>query len=333
MGNCLSCFKVPSPPSAHIQQISSEHKDETMELGDLFPPTGCLQTSPLTAIETHTNGNSKSGLGALSTFNKVGSDNCGSLPMTHNNLRTSRGTYARIPPLDRPKTSLGLNLTVDCKQQKDSSESKLNALFDMYKDPHEDIILADGIERLCEDLQLSPDEFKVLVLAWKLNAEQMCQFARQEFITGLKGMHVDSIRGIQARLPEIVQELTEDGELFKDLYRFTFRFGLDVGSGQRILPADMALVLWRLVFTIREPPLLVRWLKFLECHQHVRGIPRDTWNMFLNFAESIGDDLSAYDDTEAWPSLIDDFVEYENDQMNQNITKDDIIMKDNVDKE
>lgn len=199
------------------------------------------------------------------------------------------------------------------------------------QDPHEDVILADGIERLCDDLQLSPDEFKVLVLAWKLNAEQMCQFTRHEFVTGLKAMKVDSIRGIQARLPEIVQELTVNGDLFKDLYRFTFRFGLDVTSGQRILPADMAIVLWKLVFTIREPPLLIRWLKFLECH-HIRGIPRDTWNMFLNFAESIGDDLGAYDDAEAWPSLFDDFVEYENDQMNQNITKDDIMKDASIDK-
>lgn len=199
------------------------------------------------------------------------------------------------------------------------------------QDPHEDVILADGIERLCDDLQLSPDEFKVLVLAWKLNAEQMCQFTRHEFVTGLKAMKVDSIRGIQARLPEIVQELTVNGDLFKDLYRFTFRFGLDVTSGQRILPADMAIVLWKLVFTIREPPLLIRWLKFLEFH-HIRGIPRDTWNMFLNFAESIGDDLGAYDDAEAWPSLFDDFVEYENDQMNQNITKDDIMKDASIDK-
>lgn len=44
--------------------------------------------------------------------------------------------------------------------------------------------------------------------------------------------------------------------------------------------------------------------------------------MFLNFSEAVGDDLSSYDDTEAWPSLFDDFVEFENDQMNQNISKD-----------
>lgn len=149
----------------------------------------------------------------------------------------------------------------------------------------------------------------------------MCQFTRQEWVNGLKSMKVDSIRGIQLALPEIVQELSVNAELFKELYRFTFRFGLDVSAGQRILPAEMAIILWKLVFTLREPPLLHRWLNFLESH-HVRGIPKDTWNMFLNFAESVGDDLGTYDDAEAWPSLFDDFVEYENDQMNQNVTKD-----------
>lgn len=329
MGNCFSCFKVSLPPVTTEQSAVLEHKDETMELRGLFS-NSCQQTGPLVPAETHVNGNRKSS-STVPRLNNVGSDNCGSMPSIQNNLRLSRGFCARLPPLGRSGTSSGLNLTTEFKQQREPSENKLNTLFDQYKDLHEDVILADGVERLCNDLQLSPDEFKVLVLAWKLNAEQMCQFTRQEFVTGLKAMRVDSIRGIQARLPEIVQELMVNSNLFKDLYRFTFRFGLDVTAGQRILPADMAIVLWQLVFTIREPPLLSRWLKFLEYH-HVRGIPRDTWNMFLNFAESIGDDLGAYDDAEAWPSLFDDFVEYENDQMNQNITKDDIMKDASIDK-
>ncbi|XP_072748431.1 DCN1-like protein 3 [Anoplolepis gracilipes] len=330
MGNCFSCFKVPLPPSTDTNQsIALEHKDETMELRGLFP-NSCQQSGPFVP-ETYVNGNKKS-ISTLSTFNNVGSDNCGPVPSVQNNLRLPRGFYARLQPLGRSGTSSGLNLTTEPKQQKEPSENKLNALFDQYKDPHEDAILADGIERLCDDLQLSPDEFKVLVLAWKLKAKQMCQFTRQEFIKGLKLMKVDSIRGIQVRLPEIVQELTVNNELFKDLYRFTFQFGLDQTSGQRILPADMAIDLWKLVFTIREPPILIRWLNFLKCH-HIRAIPKDTWHMFLNFVESIGDDLGAYDDAEAWPSLFDDFVEYENDQMNQNVTKDDIMKNSSIDKD
>lgn len=48
-------------------------------------------------------------------------------------------------------------------ESKQANDAKLNLLFDQYKDANEDLILADGIERLCEDLQVNPDEFRVLV--------------------------------------------------------------------------------------------------------------------------------------------------------------------------
>jgi DCN1-like protein 3 len=199
------------------------------------------------------------------------------------------------------------------------SDSKINALFDQYKDSVVDSILADGIVRFCNDLSVRPDEFSVLVLAWRFEAEQMCCFTRQEFITGCKTIKVESISGIQGKLPDLCREVQQDPELFKKLYRFTFKFGLD--PDQRILPAEIAICLWRLVFSQNQPHILERWLLFLDRHPHVRGIPRDTWNMFLNFVETVGDDLGSYDDAEAWPSLFDDFVEFEKDQANQNTSK------------
>lgn len=78
---------------------------------------------------------------------------------------------------------------------------------------------------------------------------------------------------------------------------------------QRILSLDMAISLWKLVFTVHTPDLLSKWIHFLEQHPSIRGIPKDTWNMFLNFSEQC--DINNYDDTEAWPSLFDDFVDYE----------------------
>lgn len=225
--------------------------------------------------------------------------------------------YQRRPQPDKQEVTI-----TEPPSETSLTDSRLIILFEQYRDSAEDSILAEGIERLCNDLQVSPDEFRVLVLAWKLDASQMCRFTRTEWLNGLHSMRVDSIKGIQQRLPELVTELQSDSELFRDLYRFTFRFGLDAGTGQRALPSDMASCLWKLVFSIREPPILERWLAFLDAHRtQVRAMPKDTWNMFLNFADAVGNDLSCYDDTEAWPSLFDDFVEYENDQANQNVTK------------
>ncbi|GFS67852.1 DCN1-like protein 3 [Nephila pilipes] len=199
---------------------------------------------------------------------------------------------------------------------KEYSESKVLAFFEQYKDPNENAILADGIERLCCDLGVQPEDFRVLLLAWKFNAKVMFCFTKEEFCMGCRNLKSDCIQDIQARFPEMIAEV-RCPEKFKDLYRFTFKFGLE--PEQRVLQSEMAIQLWKLVFCNSEPPILHRWLTFLSKHPSVRGISRDTWNMFLNFSESVGDDLSSYDDTAAWPSLFDDFVEYENDQTNQNI--------------
>ena len=230
--------------------------------------------------------------------------------------------YPKLPPIRKPSNG-GTDGVVNNKRTsftlgRDYSDAKIQALFEVYKDPDEDAVLADGIEKLCSDLELRPEEYRVLVLAWKFQAETMCRFTRAEFVSGCKRLRVDSVRGIQAQLPEVMEE-ARDKERFKDLYRWTYKFGLDIETGQRTLPVDMAVSLWQLVFSEKQPPVLKHWLNFLEVHLNVRGIPKDTWDMFLNFVESVDDDLSFYDDTEAWPSLFDDFVEYENDRQNQNV--------------
>lgn len=103
------------------------------------------------------------------------------------------------------------------------SDNTLNALFEEYKDPNEDAILIDGIERLCCDLGYKPDDFAILCLAWQLDASQMCQFTKSEFIHGLQNLNADSIVGLKKRLEQIIEKTKYDKEMFKLLYRFTFK--------------------------------------------------------------------------------------------------------------
>ena len=180
--------------------------------------------------------------------------------------------------------------------------------FNQYKDSDEDAILAEGMERFCNDLKVDPAEFIVLVLAWKFEASQMCRFTREEFINGCQKMKAHDAKSLQNRFPELLEDAR--GKKFKDMYHFTFTFGLDHSTGQRSLPIDMAIPLWELVFTQEKPVILDRWFRFLG-EGEVRGISRDTWNMFLPFCQSVAPDLSNYDESEAWPSLFDDFVECE----------------------
>jgi DCN1-like protein 3 len=156
-------------------------------------------------------------------------------------------------------------------------------LFEEYKDKNEaDAILSDGVEKLCQDLNYSPDEFPILVLAFCLDAKQMCCFTKQEFIHGLKKLNATTIKELRQRLLQIVEKLEHDMDLFKSLYRFTFHFGLD--DGARILSLEMAISLWRLVYSIQKPPdnLLDRWLSFLS-RENIRGIQRGAFCVIIKF--------------------------------------------------
>ncbi|XP_068439974.1 DCN1-like protein 3 [Clinocottus analis] len=199
----------------------------------------------------------------------------------------------------------------ECLDGDGLSMLRIEELFYCYKDEQEDAILEEGMEQFCNDLCVDPAEFRVLVLAWKFQAATMCKFTRKEFVDGCKAIQADSLEGIYLRFPVMMLDAKGE-ENFKDLYRFTFQFGLDADEGQRSLQRDIAIALWRLVFTQDSPAILEHWLDFLsENPSSIRGISRDTWNMFLNFTHAIGPDLSNYSEDEAWPSLFDTFVEWE----------------------
>ncbi|XP_075164825.1 defective in cullin neddylation 1 domain containing SCCRO3 [Haematobia irritans] len=305
MGNCLQCFQSTSEPLGSGAIHSGCHSTQIGE-GRYNAATTTLNANECqqTQLQSHST--------ARNTFSKERSHETDELlssrsPLKQNHCDTKRSSFKKSLALLNGNAANMCDIITTVKETSEVSDNTLNKLFEEYKEPDEDMILAEGIERLCCDLNYQPDEFAILVLAWCLDASQMCRFTRSEFIEGLHKMRADTIETIHIRLEQTIETLKVDSELFKQLYRFTFRFGLE--PDQRILSLDMAISLWKLVFTVHTPDILSKWIHFLEQHPSIRGIPKDTWNMFLNFSEQC--DINNYDDTEAWPSLFDDFVDYE----------------------
>jgi len=186
-------------------------------------------------------------------------------------------------------------------------KKKIEQLFNKYRDPHDsDKMVAEGIYRFLQDLSLSPDSRLVLVMVWKMKAATQCEFTREEFVSGMHEMGVDSLDKLKSKLNSIENEILRDGVKFRDLYIFSFSYAKN--PTQKGIELEMAIPYWNILLHGRFP-LLSLWAQFLT-EQHKRSIPRDTWVLLLDFCQTINPDLSNYDEEGAWPVLIDDFVEW-----------------------
>ncbi|RHY31384.1 hypothetical protein DYB32_003560 [Aphanomyces invadans] len=168
-----------------------------------------------------------------------------------------------------------------------------------------DSMLDEGIMAFCDDIGIDAQDTVVLVIAWKMKAAEMCCFTRTEFVRGMRELGCESAAALRAKLGE-VRECIAAPAAFKTFYLFCFGYSKE--PGQKSLSKDMAVAMWELVL-LPKFPKVADWLAFLQEHPSY-GITRDTWDLFYDFMVKVEASYDGYDENEAWPVLIDDYMTY-----------------------
>lgn len=205
-------------------------------------------------------------------------------------------------------------------------DPKLNSIYDKYKDTHnENKIDINGTIAYLEDLNIDPEDPISLTLAYFLESPTMGVFTKEKFLNKWQSEKITSLSSMREYILKLHKSLEANDELFQDLYNFTFNFLMEV-PGQRLLNYELAVDYWKLLFMNRkdfEPCFgrLNQWFDFIS-NEYKRGLSNDTWKMFYLFVKTImlkdPSNLQDYDEMSAWPSVIDEYVEYlkENELLN-----------------
>ncbi|KAM6362326.1 DCN1-like protein 4 isoform 11-T28 [Alca torda] len=138
----------------------------------------------------------------------------------------------------------------------------------------------------------SSKQVVMLVLAWKLDAQNMGYFTLQEWLKGMTSLQCDTTEKLRNSL-DYLRSLLNEPTNFKLIYRYAFDFARE--KDQRSLDINTAKCMLGLLLG-KTWSLFPVFHQFLEQQSKYKVINKDQWCNVLEFSRTINLDLSNYDE-------------------------------------
>ncbi|KAI0345203.1 DUF298-domain-containing protein [Trametopsis cervina] len=217
------------------------------------------------------------------------------------------------------------------------SAARATVLFERYADQDDpSVIGAEGLERLCNDAEISLEGSLPLILAWQFGASEMARLSKEEWEKGTSRLQVSSLSALSAALHDLedllildkpplkppgntaskkkpepywrvhyYQYATTKAKAFSELY--TFCFLLAKPEQARNIDMETASAFWS-VLVLPRYSLMQDILDFIQEKGTYKGVNKDLWSMVLEFCQSVSPTLENYEADGAWPTMLDEFV-------------------------
>ncbi|GAB2222381.1 hypothetical protein Droror1_Dr00013597 [Drosera rotundifolia] len=186
----------------------------------------------------------------------------------------------------------------------------IDVFFGAYASSPSDMIEPQGIEKLCSDLEVATDDVRILMLAWKMKAAKQGYFTLEEWRRGLQPLGADTILKLKSSLPGLQLEIRMPSN-FADFHAYAFSYNLTDNEKQRYIDIGTICVLLPLVLGPYFPLQVNALVEYLQAQTEYKTISMDQWMSIYRFCSQITfPDLNGYDPADAWPLLLDNFVEW-----------------------
>ncbi|PIA45718.1 hypothetical protein AQUCO_01600155v1 [Aquilegia coerulea] len=186
---------------------------------------------------------------------------------------------------------------------------RIDQLFYSYANKSSGVIDPEGIESLCSDVGVDYTDVRILMLAWRMNAERQGYFTLEEWRKGLKSLKVDTIAKLKKALPDLEKEVRTPTN-FTEFYSYSFQYCL-TEEKQKGVDIESVCELLTLVLGSKFHTQVDSFVEYLKSQNDYKVLNMDQWMGFLRFCNEIKfSDLSNYDEDLAWPLILDNFVEW-----------------------